>query len=70
MIARSDKIRFELKDDKIRALYGDSSTLCIKVNKIPSKPPTILYHGTSHLVIESYNMNMCICLPMKIQQYK
>ena len=52
MIARSDKIRFELKDDKIRALYGDSSTLCIKVNKIPSKPPTILYHGTSHLVID------------------
>jgi putative RNA 2'-phosphotransferase len=52
MIARSDKIRFELKDDKIRALYGHSSTLCIKVNKIPSKSPTILYRGTSHLVID------------------
>jgi putative RNA 2'-phosphotransferase len=25
MIARSDKVRFEIKDDKIRALYGHSS---------------------------------------------
>jgi putative RNA 2'-phosphotransferase len=53
MIARSDKTRFELKDDKIRALYGHSSALHTKVNKIPAKPPSILYHGTSPLVIDS-----------------
>lgn len=51
--AKADKIRFELKDNKIRALYGHSSTLCIKVNKIHSKPPANLYHGTSLLVIDS-----------------
>jgi putative RNA 2'-phosphotransferase len=53
MIARSDKTRFELKDDKIRALYGHSSALHTKVTKIPAKPPSILYHGTSPLVIDS-----------------
>ena len=50
MIARSDKVRFELKDDKIRALYGHSyyaSGLFTKVHKITSRPPDILYHGTS-----------------------
>ena len=50
MIARSDKVRFELKDDKIRALYGHSyyaSGFFTKVHKITSKPPDILYHGTS-----------------------
>lgn len=53
IIARSDKTRFELKDDKIRALYGHSPALHTKVNKIPAKPPAILYHGTSSLVIDS-----------------
>jgi putative RNA 2'-phosphotransferase len=49
MIARSDKLRFELKHDKIRALYGHSysSSLFTKIHKIASKPPAILYHGTS-----------------------
>ena len=46
MIACSNKVRFELRDDKIRALYGHSSTFT-KINKIPSKPPAILYHGTT-----------------------
>jgi putative RNA 2'-phosphotransferase len=49
MIARSDKVRFEINDDKIRALYGHSSSLLpfTKIQKIDSKPPDILYHGTS-----------------------
>ena len=50
LIARSDKVRFEIKDDKIRALYGHSSSSFIpfiKIQKIASKPPDILYHGTS-----------------------
>jgi putative RNA 2'-phosphotransferase len=49
MIAGSDKVRFEIKDDKIRALYGHSSSFIpfTKIQKIASKPPGILYHGTS-----------------------
>ncbi len=42
----SDKKRFELKDDKIRAYYGHS--ICPTIVKIVSKPPEKLYHGTSH----------------------
>jgi putative RNA 2'-phosphotransferase len=51
MISRSDKVRFEIMDDKIRALYGhsysSSSIPFTKIQKIASKPPDILYHGTS-----------------------
>jgi putative RNA 2'-phosphotransferase len=49
MISRSDKVRFEIRDDKIRALYGHSSSSIpfTKIQKIASKPPDILYHGTS-----------------------
>jgi putative RNA 2'-phosphotransferase len=49
VVARSDKVRFEIKDDKIRALYGHSSSFIpfSKIQKIASKPPDILYHGTS-----------------------
>ena len=59
MIARSDKVRFEIKDDKIRALYGHSyysSGLFTKIQKIPSKPPDILYHGTSPSAAKKYNV--------------
>jgi putative RNA 2'-phosphotransferase len=47
MIARSDKVRFEINDDKIRALYGHSLLPFTKIQRIASKPPDILYHGTS-----------------------
>src|SRR5919202_6214400 len=51
MIARSDKVRFEIKDNKIRALYGHSYSSSFipftKIQKTASKPPDILYHGTS-----------------------
>ena len=56
MIARSDKVRFELKDDKIRALYGHShysSSLFTTIQKIASKPPDILYHGTSPSAVKN-----------------
>ena len=49
MITRSDKVRFEIKDDKIRVMYGHSSSFIpfTKIQKIASKPLHILYHGTS-----------------------
>jgi putative RNA 2'-phosphotransferase len=45
MIAQSDKKRHELKDGRIRALYGHSTPQ--KLLKEPAVPPAILYHGTS-----------------------
>lgn len=45
MIGRSDKKRHELRDGKIRALYGHS--VPDKLSKQQAEPPTILYHGTS-----------------------
>lgn len=51
MIVTSDKVRFELKDGKIRALYGHSyphsSKPFAKIRKAASEPPSMLYHGTS-----------------------
>ncbi len=46
MIVCSNKVRFELRYEKICALYGHSNTFT-KINKISSKPPAILYHGTT-----------------------
>jgi putative RNA 2'-phosphotransferase len=45
MIAHSDKKRHELKDGKIRAIYGHSTPY--KLLKEPSEPPAVLFHGTS-----------------------
>lgn len=45
MIAASSKKRHELRDGKIRALYGHS--LPGKLLKQPAEPPAVLYHGTS-----------------------
>lgn len=47
----SDKIRLEIIDNKIRALYGHSDNDVVK--KEPMCPPDILYHGTSHKAISS-----------------
>jgi putative RNA 2'-phosphotransferase len=52
LIAKADKKRFELQpahgDEpaRIRALYGHS-TPTHHIQKIPTTPPEILYHGTS-----------------------
>lgn len=45
MIAQSDKKRHELRDGRIRALYGHSTPQ--RLSKEPAAPPAILYHGTS-----------------------
>jgi len=45
MMAESDKRRFELRDGKIRALYGHS--LAGKLAREPAAPPPLLYHGTA-----------------------
>ena len=46
IIDNSDKKRFEINADKIRALYGHSRYIEIKQES--ALPPDILYHGTSH----------------------
>lgn len=45
MIESSNKRRHEIKDGRIRALYGHSVPQ--KLKKTPSAPPEILLHGTS-----------------------
>lgn len=41
----SDKKRFEILDDKMRALYGH--TIDVNVNLIEDKQVTVLFHGTT-----------------------
>lgn len=50
IIKISEKKRHELKDGKIRALYGH--TVPSHIRKEPVVPPDILYHGTSHKAYE------------------
>jgi putative RNA 2'-phosphotransferase len=45
----SDKKRWEICDNKIRALYGHS----ISIDKMIGNPPNVLYHGTSHKSVTS-----------------
>lgn len=51
MVERSDKRRYELRDGRIRALYGHS--LPGKLARDPAHPPSLLYHGTSPPAAES-----------------
>ncbi|MBD3226737.1 MAG: RNA 2'-phosphotransferase [Candidatus Lokiarchaeota archaeon] len=46
MIKESDKKRFEITNDKIRAYYGHSIDKKIKVNEL-NEYPEKLYHGTT-----------------------
>lgn len=50
IIEISDKKRFEIKDDKIRALYGHS--IPMHISKAVIAPPDILYHGTTHKALD------------------
>lgn len=50
MIARSEKKRHELRDGKIRALYGHS--IPQKLVKNQAEPPALLYHGTAPETVE------------------
>ena len=45
MIERADKARFELRGERIRALYGHSAP--VPLDKERSRPPALLYHGTT-----------------------
>ena len=45
MIARSEKKRYEIREGRIRALYGHS--LPGRLQKEPGMPPEVLYHGTA-----------------------
>lgn len=55
MIEKSEKKRYELKDGKIRAFYGHSTTM--KILKEEKMPPNILYHGTARRFIQSIMEN-------------
>ncbi len=50
LIEKSDKQRFEIVEEKIRALYGHS--IDVELEK-KSSPPEMLYHGTSPESVES-----------------
>ncbi|MGO0062546.1 RNA 2'-phosphotransferase [Brevibacillus fluminis] len=51
MIARSEKKRHEIRDGKIRALYGHSAPQ--KITKEAKQPPEFLYHGTPRHFVPS-----------------
>lgn len=52
-IEQSEKKRHEIKDGKIRAMYGHS--IPMKILKEEKVPPNILYHGTARRFLESIN---------------
>ena len=55
MIDISEKKRHEIVGSRIRAFYGHS--IPMKISKIQSKPPEILYHGTARRFMESIVKN-------------
>ncbi len=50
IIAQSEKTRFEMTGDRIRALYGHS--IPQRLEYAPAEPPATLWHGTSQLAAE------------------
>ena len=51
IVEKSQKQRYEIVGDKIRAYYGHS--ISMKIHKEVKRPPDILYHGTAKKFIES-----------------
>jgi putative RNA 2'-phosphotransferase len=49
MIEQSEKKRHELRDGRIRALYGHS--VPHKLSKEAAQPPAVLYHGTARATV-------------------
>ncbi len=45
MMAEAEKKRYEMRDGKIRALYGHSTPQ--KLSREAAEPPVILFHGTA-----------------------
>jgi len=50
VLAQSDKQRFEINGDRIRALYGHSTPQ--RISKETKVPPAWLYHGTAPATVE------------------
>ncbi len=50
ILNNSDKKRWEIVNNKIRALYGHS--IVQKIKHEVKEPPEILYHGTSHRYLD------------------
>lgn len=50
IIDSSEKKRFEIVGENIRALYGHS--IPMHISKEPITPPDILYHGTTHKALD------------------
>ncbi|WP_262421866.1 RNA 2'-phosphotransferase [Bacillus aquiflavi] len=63
MIEKSAKKRHEIKEDKIRAMYGHS--IPMKIVKEKAVPPEFLYHGTASRFLTSIELNGL--LPMSRQ---
>ena len=55
IMEHSDKKRFEIKEGRIRAFYGQS--IPMKILKEERMPPGILYHGTARRFLESIRQN-------------
>lgn len=64
MMAQSEKKRYEIVDDKIRATYGQSFQQ--KVKLVEANPPEILYHGTAWRFLDGISRKGL--LPMKRQK--
>jgi putative RNA 2'-phosphotransferase len=63
MIDKSEKKRYQILNDKIRAYYGHSTD--VKILKQQQVPPQVLYHGTSSNKVNSILKNGL--LPMRRQ---
>jgi putative RNA 2'-phosphotransferase len=55
LLKDTQKVRYQLDGDRIRALYGHS--IPGKLKKEPATPPDILYHGTVSRFIEAIKQN-------------
>ncbi|PCS03381.1 hypothetical protein RU86_GL001815 [Lactococcus piscium] len=55
MIDKSEKKRHEIKEDRIRALYGHSVPM--KIVKEEAIPAKFLYHGTAHNFLSEIEKN-------------
>lgn len=49
LIVTSDKQRYEIQGDRIRAFYGHTVEVDVQYDAI--EPPALLYHGTSHKTV-------------------
>ena len=55
MMEQAEKQRFEIRDDKIRALYGHSVADTMEHEK--AIPPVILYHGTTPQAMQAIRLS-------------